>query len=572
MLSPTLAEDRPRAADPEPKAVRGTSGLPSAVSGLASAVLLWVAFPPIGWSWLAWVALAPLFLQIVSVRSRASLYFGAWAGGMAFWLLSIHWVRLTDETAWLAWMVMALALSVWWPGFLALARLAVLRLRLPVMIAAPVLWVGLEFIRAYVLTGFPWYYLAHSQHRVLPLIQIADFAGALGLSFLIALVNAWWVDLLTLPLLRPTDRGPRLTRAQVIRLAALVVLLGATIGYGTYRLASARFRPGPRLALLQSNIIQRYKMSAGPEELIAIYRRLINRALRSPGRPDLIVWPETSYPYGYVEIDPGLAPAEFARQVTRLAGKRTMEDWRAWKVAVARQLHSWTDEIGVPMLVGAVTYDFRRDGPSKFNSAILFTPGAEAIQSYHKVHLVPFGEYVPLVESLPWLTVLTPYRGTQVPNLTFGRAASWFQLGPYRLAAAICFEDTVPQAVRRLFRGDGGNRQPDLVLNLSNDGWFHGSSEHDMHLATSVFRAVENRVPLARAVNTGISALIDSNGRILDSLPKLTEGVLSKTVQLDDRTSLYSAWGDWLGLSCLAVSIGLLPLALARDLLARLRS
>ena len=159
------------------------------------------------------------------------------------------------------------------------------------------------------------------------------------------------------------------------------------------------------------------------------------------------------------------------------------------------------------MLVGAVTYDFRRDGPSKYNSAILFSPGAEAIQSYHKVHLVPFGEYVPLIESLPWLTVLTPYRGTQVPNLTFGRAAG---VVPAR---------AVPPRRRHLLRGHRApgrppllprrreGRQPDLVLNLSNDGWFHGSSEHDMHLAISVFRAVENRVPLARAVNTGISAL-----------------------------------------------------------------
>ncbi len=223
------------------------------------------------------------------------------------------------------------------------------------------------------------------------------------------------------------------------------------------------------------------------------------------------------------------------------------------------------------MLVGMLTYDFHRDGLSKFNSAILFVPQAQAIQSYHKIHLVPFGEYVPLVESLPWLTMLTPYRGTQIPSLTFGRAAAWFQLGPYRLAAAICFEDTVPQAVRRFFRGKGASRQPDLVLNLSNDGWFHGSPEHDMHLAISVFRAVENRVPLARAVNTGISALIDGNGRVVDALPKLREGILTGTVLLDDRTSIYSAWGDWLGLFCLALSVGLLPLALARTLLARRR-
>ncbi len=231
-------------------AAPATSGPHPVILGLASAVLLWSAFPPAGWSWLAWLALAPLFLLIVSRRSRASLYFGAWVGGMAFWLLSIHWIRLTDETAWLAWVVMALVLSAWWPGFLALARLAVLRLRLPMMIAAPVLWVGLEYVRAFLLTGFPWYYLAHSQHHVLPLIQIADFAGALGLSFLIALVNAWWVDLLTLPLFRPTDQGPWPTRPQVVRLVVLVVLLVGTVGYRRLpaRLGAVPPRPEARLA------------------------------------------------------------------------------------------------------------------------------------------------------------------------------------------------------------------------------------------------------------------------------------------------------------------------------------
>src|SRR5262249_17684297 len=120
----------------------------------------------------------------------------------------------------------------------------------------------------------------------------------------------------------------------------------------------------------------------------------------------------------------------------------------------------------------------------------------------------------------------------------------------------------LPQVVRSLFAEVPDGRQPDLLLNLSNDGWFHGSEEHDMHLAVSVFRAVENRVPLARAVNTGISALIDGNGRIAASLPKLTAGVLAGTVWLDDRVSLYTAWGDWLGWACLAISIGLIPLAL----------
>jgi apolipoprotein N-acyltransferase len=214
------------------------------------------------------------------------------------------------------------------------------------------------------------------------------------------------------------------------------------------------------------------------------------------------------------------------------------------------------------MVVGALTYNFHRDGAAKFNSAILVEPGKAAVQSYHKLHLVPFGEYVPLIGTFPWLTVLTPYHGPDavIPSLSFGVEPAWFRLGPYRLAAAICFEDTVPRVVRRFFSAPDQN-QPDLLLNLSNDGWFRGSSEHDMHLAVSIFRAVENRVPLARAVNTGISAIVDGNGRVIAALPKLQEGFLTQTIPLDDRIAFYSSWGDWLGVACLAATVALLPWA-----------
>ena len=120
-------------------------------------------------------------------------------------------------------------------------------------------------------------------------------------------------------------------------------------------------------------------------------------------------------------------------------------------------------------------------------------------------------------------------------------------------------------------RDQMSTHQPDILLNLSNDGWFHGSSEHDMHLAVSIFRAVENRVPLARAVNTGISALIDGNGRVLASLPKLKEGILARNIPLDDRVSLYSTWGDWVGILCLAATVALFPLAGLQPLWERTR-
>jgi apolipoprotein N-acyltransferase len=193
----------------------------------------------------------------------------------------------------------------------------------------------------------------------------------------------------------------------------------------------------------------------------------------------------------------------------------------------------------------------------------------DSVQSFHKIHLVPFGEYVPLIETFPWLVALTPYHGTHIPSLSFGPGPTWMEMGNYRLATAICFEDTVPHVVRRFFSETKDGRQPDLLLNMSNDGWFCvpkggeyvGSEEQEMHLAVSVFRAIENRVPLARAANTGVSAIVDGNGRVVKSLGTMKHDVLSGEVPLDDRTSFYSARGDWLGQSCLAVTIGLVPLA-----------
>jgi len=563
MSTPSLAE-----AGPLPLAADGTSGatgLHPAVAAVGSALLLWTTFPPADWGWFAWVALVPLFLLVVSRRSRLSLYLGAWAGGFVFWGLAVQWVRLTDESAWLGWLAMAGALSVFWPLFLALSRLAVLRLRLPLMVAAPVVWVALEYARAYILSGFPWYYLAHSQHLTLPVIQVADVAGSLGVSVVIAVVNAWVVDLLTLPLLRPTPRGARPTPRQWFRFGVVAVLVGGTLGYGAFRLGTSRFRPGPRVALLQSSLLQHLKESRDPDDIVAIYRNLVDRALRAENRPDLVVWPETSYPFSYVTIDPATGPEELASQAREINPKFTTAQRIEQRNKIAAHLHAWADQAGVPMLVGGITGVHRPGGYSKYNSAMLFAPGVATAQVFHKMHLVPFGEYVPLIGTFPWLTMLTPYRGSQVPSLAFGREATTLTLGPYRLAPVICFEDTVPHVVRQFFRDTKDGRPPDLLVNMSNDGWFQGSSEHDMHLAVSVFRCVENRVPLVRAANTGVSAIVDGNGRVLASLPKLKEAVLAGIVPLDDRSGVYSAWGDWLGQSCLAVTIGLIPLAMLRS-------
>ncbi len=533
----------------------------AAAAGIGSGLLLWSSFPPLEYSAFAWVALAPLFWLTIQRQARGKAYFAAWLGGLVFWLLALEWVRLSDPSAALGWVLMALVFSLWWPAFILLARWSIFRLGLPLLLAAPIIWVGLEFARAYFLSGFPWYYLAHSQFRWLYVIQIADFTGALGVSFLVAIFNALVVDLLTLPLWRASAHGLHFSRRQNLRLCVATLLLGSTLCYGAYRLNSAQFADGPKLALLQSNIAQRHKMKGDAQVILAEFIELVQRAMAERAVPDLMVWPETSYPNGFITIEPGIDPAQFEQQVAAISNKFTADDWKAWQKTVDDELHEWVDAIRVPMLIGSICYSHKPDSLGKYNSAILLAPDRRTIQLYHKMHLVPFGEYVPLVEIFPWLAALTPYRRERIPSLSFGREPICLSLGPYRLAVSICFEDTMPQVIGRFFRNQG-DRPPDVFINLSNDGWFHGSAEQDMHLASGVFRAVEHRVPLARAVNSGLSALVDGNGSILAALPKETKGVLSVTVPLDAREGLYSRWGDWVGRTCLAVTIGLVPLGL----------
>ena len=257
-----------------------------ASAGVVSGLLLWTSFPPLEWNALAWVALVPLFWLVTLREARLKAYAAAWLGGLTFWLLALQWLLILDVGGWTGWLVMSLAFSLWWPLFLAVARLAVLRLKIPLMMAAPIVWVGLEFGRAYFLSGFPWYYLAHSQFRNLYLIQIADFASALGISLLIAVVNAMVVDMATLPLFVRSPSGSRVHPRQYVRLCLVTFLIGATLCYGAIRVSTARFSDGPRLALVQSNIEQKHKNKGDrAASIIAEFTELINRALAPPPAP-----------------------------------------------------------------------------------------------------------------------------------------------------------------------------------------------------------------------------------------------------------------------------------------------
>jgi apolipoprotein N-acyltransferase len=347
--------------------------------------------------------------------------------------------------------------------------------------------------------------------------------------------------------------------------------VAAALGYGTWRLRQDQFRAGPLVALVQGNLDQRIRNEAWADKDAAKktmdhYVQLSD--LAGSCKPDLIAWPETACPWFWTEQEPG-RPVPGTESLARLFAER-------WKTPVLVGLNAET------LLPGGKT--------RRYNSAVLIGPDAKAHGRYDKVHRVPFGEYVPFVDWLPFMNAFAPYDFdySVQPGESFTRFQASASGGrdPGRFGVLICYEDTDP-GVSRPYGGGDGEAPADFVLNISNDGWFPGTIEQNEHLAICRFRAVEDRRAVGRSVNMGISAMIDSNGRVLaprplpvpagaqpgevrlwraeavpgaEGLPprqwgeyKEVPGVLLAVVPLDDRTSLYARWGDWLPWGCWAL-------------------
>ncbi len=584
---------------------------------VVSALLSWASFTPLDWSPLAWLALVPLCLLIRLEKAPRRLWLSTLTGGLTFWLPTLQWLRLGHESMYVAWFALSVYLAVYWWLFVGLSRVAVHRCGLPLIVAVPLVWTGLEFCRARLMTGFGWYQLGHSQYRWIELIQIADVFGAYGVSFVVATGSAMLAGLVPEPwLLRlrlitrvqlPSElshlppppsaaetspasaRG--LFRQQLVSVSFGLLVLALTLGYGYVRRQQAEFTAGPRVALIQGNFVSSVKHD--PAEFGQMYR--IHELLTGyavPYKPDLIVWPETMFRWPLTDADPNLTESD----LRRIAPAVPVDHWR--DPYVRKALHEMSQKAGANLVIGLDRFSVDAKGLKHFNSAALITPERGVADTYDKLHRVIFGEYVPLKETFPWLQKFSP-----LPDdfgVTAGDGPGVFHVGGHTIAPIICFEDTVPHVVRNAVRATGPKERLDYLLNLTNDGWFHGSSELDQHLITSAFRAVECRTPLVRAVNTGISAVIDGDGvirepeividgdatwnkqreqvqragrdRLDHRVPlsmfdpvrttltnpatgrwrKSLNAAVIDTVPLDNRRSLYVAYGDWFAGTCLA--------------------
>jgi apolipoprotein N-acyltransferase len=445
------------------------------------------------------------------------------------------------------------------------------RVGLPLFIAVPVIWVAVELARGLVLTGFPWFLLGHSQPTVM--IQVADFAGAYGVSFVVALTAGLVVDLLTMPLIRA---GRGVNPAIAAGLATwLVVTLGA-LGYGGWRMGQAvESSRSLNIAVVQTDVPQSNKLAPTNEQDLEHFNTMLQLSRRAMASdPDLIVWPETAVPRPI--------NAESYRVFDNVAQG---EIWRSYR----DQLLQFAQTHDVQMIVGGhriTGWSVRRE-PSRggeyyrpgrrYNVAYLLGPRRGLADRYAKVHRVPFGEYVLFEQTLPWLAdwlrVLAPVPGY---SLSPGQAFNLLHVypdparktEPWRIGAPICFEDAFSYACREMVY-DGGAKRADLLVNLTNDGWYPGTGQPLQHEQLARFRCVENRVPMARAVNRGVSAVLDSSGRVIDTVTvngkrRLVAGVVTAEVHADARSTLFGRIGDLLAEVCAVVTMGLLLLGLLR--------
>ncbi len=537
----------------------------------------WACHFPLNWGWLAWVALVPLLIVVRSQTRVWRVYFASWLCGLVFYWGAIQWMRYAaDPKMVVTWGALATYCSLYVPLMVFLVRVLDARSGWPLIVTFPAVWTGLEYLRAHFATGFPWYFLAHTHHNALWLIQISDVTGAYGVSFIIAAVNVLAFELfLQWPRFRVIFALPERPLA-ALRIQAVVTLgfFTAVCLYGVYRLQQEAFETGPRLALVQPNIEQRIRNEASspnadPEKIRKPMKQEYTELheLAVQGKPDLIVWPETSFWDEWWEPDATLRfddlPPDFQKplanggappadavwrpQLTAFLNKDPLEYFRKWPVPILFGMNS------------RIKMDIQKPGEGKhYNSAILLLKEGEPnwYTRYDKIHRVPFGEYVPLKDWIPLLNKLSPYETTDY-SIISGDRFTRFPFGKYHFGALICFEDTDPCLARQYLKHGAEEGPPvDFLVNLSNDGWFDGSAANDEHLAIARFRAIECRRSLARSANMGISAIIDGNGRIV-KMPsadwrssKKLSAVVAASIPLDRRGSLYAMWGDWLPVAC----------------------
>ncbi len=517
--------------------------------GVVGAVLLWLAQPPAGFWPLAWVAPAFwLWLANHPAAYQRREYFQFWLAAALYWALTLHWVCLPHPLTPLGLPFLASYLALYHLGTFALVRAARRRWHVPLWIAAPVAWTGMELLQARLFTGFLMGAVSHSQAGQPWLRSIAAWVGAYGVTFVVVMVAA------TVAMaFRGWQRLP--TTGDTLGVAAAVLMVIGLGGAARWGIAiESPTDPSPTVALIQGDTRATWDPDPKRSDRImerqtALTSEAYERAAAAGQSLDLIVWPESMFRLPVFTFGRGF---EFPADIN-LATRRSID-------ATTDRLRTLAIDHGqTPLLVGVDHYDWPTNAGAEttagiFNGVAVTDEAGELTAIYDKTHLVPFGEYIPLAKGIPALYYLTPMPGGL--NAGDGPVAMSVPLrdgGVLRLSPSICYESVVPRVIRRQVKEliDQGER-PDALVNVTNDAWFWGASELDMHLACDVYRAVENGTPLLVAANGGLSAVVDATGEVRQVSPRMQEHVLIGEVPPKSaKPTPYTRWGDWFAGLCL---------------------
>ena len=512
-------------------------------AGLAglSGLMLTASFSPIDLDWIAWISLIPLLMSIEDKSPLVALKLGLFAG-LSHYLTLIYWIVVVlshyGNINLILSLVTLLLLSLYLALYIAIFAFILVSFkknRLSSFWGASI-WVALEYARAHIMTGFPWCLLGYSQYSRLPLIQISDMAGVYGISFVIVLINLVIYSVAS-PVIKKKILGYRIgyesrvtdyehnkhnghpLRVIGIEVALTCLLIGFILVYGYHNLKEKADMDskgkGLRTVIVQGNIDQSIKWNPDfQEKTLAIYRELSEKSLDF--RPRIIIWPETAVPL-------------FFQDKSYL----TKEVFKTAKIANSN------------ILFGSPAY-LRDKGTIHYYNRAYIISGDRELGRYDKVHLVPFGEYVPLKKYIPFVHRIVPAAGDFSP----GKRVKPINAPDLDIGVLICFEAIFADISRKL-----AIQGVELLVNITNDAWFGHTSAPYQHLSMAVFRCVENGLPMARAANTGISAFILADGRIVDKSGLFVTDVLQKEINIRHNKTFYSQFGDIFAIILLLATI-----------------
>jgi len=485
------------------------------MAAAAAGFALTAAFPRTGLEVLAWIAIVPLLWAIREADLKQAFFLGLTAG-LSHFVTLLYWVEFVMSTygglpAILSYPVMlllCLVLACYIGGFAALLRLCAPKPRM-ILAAAPALWTGLEYLRMYLFTGFPWSNLGASQFERLTLIQAADITGVFGVSALLVFCNAA-LFLLLAALLKITW-GKNLVSIKTAAAGIVAALLCVAVfqGYGIQRLAHVRnqMEKAPKIAVsvVQGNVEQQWKWDpsiaqATAEKYLALSQNTVEEGAQ------LVIWPETALPFYF------------------------MREQELSEIVLDGIVQS-----SVPFLVGSPAVEPYKTSRAFYNRVFLVMPDGRVAAHYDKVHLVPWGEYVPLKRWMPFIGKLTHQVGDYSP----GRAGKTLAFDGVKIGVLICYEVIFPSLSRAVAK-NGAN----LLVTVTNDAWFGLSSAPYQHFSMAALRSVETKKSLARAANTGISGFVTPDGAILEASELFVEGAFMQSLPLMEGKTFYVRYGD----------------------------